>query len=140
MVAAWISDFGVHDQAAAVTFDVLWPDGRRYQYVVTRDAIQARDLATQASRQIGRSRVAMVQLVEGAGSVTVLCSLRRSSLRRCWERWTAWRAGAGTRPFDDQALGTAVGRIDAQQLGRQLEQLGYPVRRTTWPEALTRPA
>lgn len=128
------------DSAERVAFDVGWPDGRKFRYVLSQSGVQTEGFAPGADEFCSQRDVARIRLVEcPAGTLTVLVE-RRGGLVARWRRWRRRRAGGGTGAFDDVAWGTSAEGHDIELLATILRQLGYVAEHTTWASVAVEPS
>jgi hypothetical protein len=121
-----------------IVLQAIWPEGTRYCYQLSREGVLVEGFPDSARpRSIRRRGSRLVAIEHSAGTVTLLLDQHASWFRRLGQRL---RRIASTdpfpRPLDDNLLGTAWGTVDAEQLCRELERLGYRVRRTDWESFL----
>jgi hypothetical protein len=114
--------------------DACWPEGTAFRYSLGREGVSVLGFPWVKPGQGIRRTVRRLIAVEGpANSITLLLNDQPGPWRRLSRKvLRCLNRSYSPLPLDDNEIGTAWGNLNAMQLYRELEQLGFAVQRTDW--------
>jgi hypothetical protein len=124
--------------SASLVLSAAWLDGSRFDYVIDRQGIQVQGLEPLHPRRSFYAIHSFTILVH-QDVWSLFIRQRFGTLRRTLGGIRRFFRHGGTRPLDNDEIGTAFGLIPHREIADYLRSAGYRVDELNWTDVLREP-